>query len=181
MQERKEHRTESQKTSVHVSSEKVSGRELTKMFRHQCHLGYWQTGTFFMFFCFPNFIHVFIYTYRHTGPSLNLEIICVYTYIFKRVIWCSLAAISLETCNKLVDNVLTDLFSHVAVVWLLSHVQFFVTPWTAAHQGSLSSIHCLLELAQVHVYWVGDAIQPSHPLLPSSLFAFNSSQHRGLF
>ena len=24
------------------------------------------------------------------------------------------------------------------LVQLLSHVQFFVTPWTAAHQGSLS-------------------------------------------
>ena len=25
--------------------------------------------------------------------------------------------------------------------------------------------HQLLELAQMHVHWVGDAIQPSHPLL----------------
>ena len=29
--------------------------------------------------------------------------------------------------------------------------------------------HCLLEFAQTHVYWVGDAIQPSHPLLPPLL------------
>ena len=33
-------------------------------------------------------------------------------------------------------------------------------------------LHCLLEFAQTHVHWVGDAIQPSHPrhpllLLPS--------------
>ena len=39
--------------------------------------------------------------------------------------------------------------------------------------------HQLLELAQTHVHWVGDAIQPSHPLLSSS--AFNLSQHEGLF
>ena len=32
---------------------------------------------------------------------------------------------------------------------------------------------CLLEIAQVHVRWIGDAIQPSHPLPPSSPFAFN--------
>ena len=38
--------------------------------------------------------------------------------------------------------------------------------------------HQLLELAQTHVHWVGDAIQPSHPLLPSSPPAFNLSQHR---
>ena len=27
-------------------------------------------------------------------------------------------------------------------------------------------LHHLLELAQIHVHWVGDAIQPSHPLPP---------------
>ena len=44
-----------------------------------------------------------------------------------------------------------------------------------------SILHYLLEFAQSHVYWVSDAIQPSHPLLPSSPFAFNLSQHQGLF
>ena len=38
----------------------------------------------------------------------------------------------------------------------------------------------LLELAQTHVHWVGDAIQPSHPLLSPSL-AFNLAQNWGLF
>ena len=39
---------------------------------------------------------------------------------------------------------------------------------------------CLPELAQTHVHWVDDAIQPSHPLsLPSA--ALNLSQHQGLF
>ena len=37
------------------------------------------------------------------------------------------------------------------------------------------------EFAQIHVHWVGDAIQPSHPLLSPSPFAFNLSQHQGLF
>ena len=35
-------------------------------------------------------------------------------------------------------------------------------------------------LAQTHVQWVGDAIQPSHPLSSRSS-AFNLSQHQGLF
>ena len=39
----------------------------------------------------------------------------------------------------------------------------------------------LLELAQTHVNWVSDAIQPSHPLLSPSPPAFNLSQHQGLF
>ena len=35
--------------------------------------------------------------------------------------------------------------------------------------------HRLLEFIHTHVHWVGDAIQPSHPLPPSSPFAFNFS------
>ena len=38
-----------------------------------------------------------------------------------------------------------------------------------------------LEFAQVHVHWIGDAIQPSHPLSPSSPSDFNLSQSQGLF
>ena len=41
--------------------------------------------------------------------------------------------------------------------------------------------HCLPEFAQNIVRWAGDAIQPSHPLPTFSLFAFNLSQHQGLF
>ena len=41
--------------------------------------------------------------------------------------------------------------------------------------------HQLLELTQTHVHWVGDAIQPSHPLSSPSPPAFNLSQHQGLF
>ena len=37
--------------------------------------------------------------------------------------------------------------------------------------------HHLLEFAQVHVHWIGDAIQPSHLLPPSSPFAYKVSQH----
>ena len=42
-------------------------------------------------------------------------------------------------------------------------------------------LHHLLELDQTHVHWVGDAIQPSHPLSSPSPPAFNLSQHQGLF
>ena len=41
--------------------------------------------------------------------------------------------------------------------------------------------HQLLESTQTHVHWVGDAIQPSHPLLSPSPPALNLSQHQGLF
>ena len=41
--------------------------------------------------------------------------------------------------------------------------------------------HQLLELTQTHVHQVGDAIQPSHPLLSPSPPAFNLFHNQGLF
>jgi len=41
--------------------------------------------------------------------------------------------------------------------------------------------HQLSELTQTHVRQVGDAIQPSHPLLSPSPPALNRSHHQGLF
>ena len=41
--------------------------------------------------------------------------------------------------------------------------------------------HQLLESTQTHVHWVGDAIQPSHPLSSPSPPALNLSQHQSLF
>ena len=41
--------------------------------------------------------------------------------------------------------------------------------------------HQLPELTQTHAHWVGDAIQPSHPLSTPSPPVFNLSQHQGLF
>ena len=46
---------------------------------------------------------------------------------------------------------------------------------------SLPVHHQLLELTQTHAHWVGDAIQPSHPLSSPSTPAFNLSQHQSLF
>ena len=41
--------------------------------------------------------------------------------------------------------------------------------------------HQLPESTQTHVYWVGDAIQPSHPLSSPSPPALNLCQHQGFF
>ena len=41
--------------------------------------------------------------------------------------------------------------------------------------------HPFQELAQIHIHWVSDAIQPSHPLLSPSPPAFSLSQDQGLF
>ena len=41
--------------------------------------------------------------------------------------------------------------------------------------------HQLPDFTQTHVHWVGDAIQPSHPLSSPSPPASNPSQHQSLF
>ena len=48
-----------------------------------------------------------------------------------------------------------------------------ITPGLPVH-------HQLPEFTQTHVHWVGDAIQPSHPLSSPSP-SFNLSQHQGVF
>ena len=42
-------------------------------------------------------------------------------------------------------------------------------------------LHHIPEFAQTYDHWVGDAIQPSHPLLPISPPALNLSQHQGFY
>ena len=85
-----------------------------------------------------------------------------------------------EICHKPLQC-----YSSEVVVQSLSCVWLFASAWPAACQASL---HYLLEFAQTHVHWVGDAIQPSHPLsspspLPSvfpskDLFQWVSSVHQ---
>ena len=66
------------------------------------------------------------------------------------------------------------------MVQSLSHVQLFMTPIDYRTPG-FAVCHHFLEFAQTHVHWVGDAIQPSHPLSSPSPLAFSLSQHQGLF
>ena len=64
-------------------------------------------------------------------------------------------------------------------VQLLSCVQLFATPWTAARSGFPVHNH-LPELVQTHVHQVSDAIQPSYPVVPFS-FHLQSFQASGSF
>ena len=56
---------------------------------------------------------------------------------------------------------------------LISSVMFDSLLPHGLQHTRLHVLHCLLELAQTHVHWVGDAIQQSHPLSsPSSTSVF---------
>ena len=63
-------------------------------------------------------------------------------------------------------------FSSVSqLCWTLCHPMDCSTPGFPVH-------HQLPELAQTHVYWVSDTIQPSHPLSSPYPSAFNLSQYQ---
>ena len=51
----------------------------------------------------------------------------------------------------------------------------------AAAAAGLPVHHQFSEFTQTHIHWVGDAIQPCHPLLSPSTPAPNPSQHQCLF
>ena len=73
------------------------------------------------------------------------------------------------------DNFLDDTVSSVAQSCpTLCNPMDCNTPGFPVH-------HLLLELTQTQAHWVGDAIQPSHPLLSPSPPSFNLSQHQGPF
>ena len=61
---------------------------------------------------------------------------------------------------------------------LLSITQSCLTLCDCIITPGFPVLHHLLELAQTHVYWVGNAIQPPYPLLSPSPPAFNLSQHQ---
>ena len=53
-------------------------------------------------------------------------------------------------------------------------------PMNCSTPGS-SVFHYILEFAQIHINLIGGAIQLSYHLPPPSPFAFNLSQHQGIF
>ena len=66
-------------------------------------------------------------------------------------------------------------FSSVSQSWpTLCNPMNCSTPGLPVH-------HQLLEFTQIHVHWISDAIQLSHPLSSPSPPALNLSQHQGLF
>ena len=92
---------------------------------------------------------------------LNIKLVLQYSIIY------------LEMIVSFLSLKVLELFSSVQS---LSYVWLFGTPWP-----SFPVHHQLLELAQTHAHQVGDAIQPSHPLLFPSSPAFNLAQNQSLF
>ena len=112
---------------------------------------------------FPRAVHTHTHTRTQTTPTYLQCVICLHRIVeltFSGVIekWCWLSYCFVQSlCH----------------VWLCNTMDY-------STQG-FPVLHHLPKFAQIHAHWVGDAIQPSHPLLYPSPPAFNLSQHQGLF
>ena len=75
------------------------------------------------------------------------------------------------------------LLGTLVACWWCSVAKSCLTHWDSADCSTpgFPALHYLPEFAKTHVRWVGDAIQPSHPLSPPSPPAFHLPQHQGLF
>ena len=122
-------------------------------------------------------ISLFVSLYN--SSSLSIYITCSYPFIFSAHV-ASFHILAIVKDAEMNTDVLVSLW--IVVVHCCSVTELCLI---LGHPMNCSSpcfpvLHHLLEFAQTHVHWVGDAIQLSHPLSPSSPFAFNLSYHQGL-
>ena len=81
--------------------------------------------------------------------------VCMYVWIYKEI--------SLIISNVFPSNYSFFLF----VVWSLNCVRPALCESMDCSMPGFPVLHYLPDFAQTHVHWVGDTIQPSHPLLAS--------------
>ena len=110
--------------------------------------------------------NIFKYVYQSSLHTLKSHLNCLLTFLY-----------SLTFFFFHIMKAFSSWF--VVVFQSLSHIQLY-HPMDCSTPG-LHVLHYLLKFAQTHVHQVGDAIQPSHPLLSPSPPALNLSQHQGLF
>ena len=90
---------------------------------------------------------------------------------------------TLLTNRKWWESIFCSKFLNLGVIQFSSVTESCPTLWDPMNCSTpgLPVYHQLPEFTQTHVHPVGDAIQPSHPLLSPSPLAPNPSQHQGLF
>ena len=78
---------------------------------------------------------------------------------------------------SLLQSPSTVTLEHKKIICHCFHCFPIYLPW---RRGS-PVLHCLLKIAQTHVHWISDAIQPSHPLSSPSPPALKSFPASGSF
>ena len=88
-----------------------------------------------------------------------------------------------QTGSKYKKEYIKAVYCHHASVHFSSVTQLSLTLWDPMNHSmpGLPVPHQIPELTQSHVHQVGNAIQPSHPVLSPSPPAANPFQHQSLF
>ena len=115
---------------------------------------------------------LFRYSCLCSGGVLH-AFLCLKVYF-----WCSIEREVLHIHLLLCHLVLPPLFLQFS-----SDAQSFPTLCDPVNRSipGLPVHHQLPEFTQIHVHWVSDAMQPSHPLSSPFPPSLNLSQHQGLF
>ena len=109
--------------------------------------------------------------------SKNLCFIMPKTWIINKQLVYSIVKVA-QSCLTLCNPM--DCISSVQFSSVTQSCPTLCNPMSCSTPG-LPVYHQLLESIQTHVHWVGDTIQPSHPLSSPFPPALNLSQHQGLF
>ena len=161
----------------------------------------WKYDLFYILILYPMLLLNYLNSSRfsHTHFSIvykNNQII----FFFMHVIYLPCITVVIRTCSTifmtnengyffLVPNFTNKLFDQ-HIIYLGEHSMCtpravakscltLFDPMNCRMLGFLI-LHYLPQFAQTHVHWVGDAIQPPHPLLTLSS-ALNLSKHQDLF
>ena len=118
------------------------------------------------------------------------KVLCIYLYVSRFIIFFPSICHFVGFCNSHPDHCLASSVTFPFFQFpgpCLSHCYSVAKscptlcdPMDCSKPG-FPVLHYLSEFAQTHVHWVGDAIQPSPPLSPSSSLDLNLSQYQGLF
>ena len=69
-------------------------------------------------------------------------------------------------CRRIAQRLCESIVNYIVVVVHCSVVSNSLQLHGTQHTPGFPVLHYLPNFAQTHVHWVGDAIQPSHPLYP---------------
>ena len=122
--------------------------------------------------------------YRRTGSVIFCWWECEMDHLLCQTFWHFLITLNIQllsgckhSCSMISNSIPRYIFLKTSVV---QSCPTLCDPTDCSTPG-LPVNHQLPEFTQTPAHWVGDALQPSHPLSSPAPPAFNLSQHQGLF
>ena len=118
--------------------------------------------------CCSIYIRTSFYSWRVVFGVYIIFCLSIHLLVYTWVIFTFLAIVNKAVMNVGVRAPFFNSWVSFFFFQSLCHVQLSVTPWSTCSMPDFPVLHHLREFAHIHVHWVGDAIQPSHPLSPPS-------------